>query len=114
EVDGSVGPATSSKLNSAKVDPKPNDDIPKVTKHLISGSRGTQVKYLQQKLKALGYNVGDIDSSFGPQTRKAVEAFQKDNNLEVDGAVGAGSIGKLNLAKVDRKPNDEKRKETKQ
>ena len=105
EVDGSVGPATRSKLNSAKVDPKPNDDIPKVTKHLISGSRGTQVKYLQQKLKALGYNVGNIDSSFGPQTRKAVEDFQKDNNLEVDGSVGPATRAKLNSSKPGSKPD---------
>ena len=31
---------------------------------------------------------GQIDSIFGPQTKTAVEHFQHDRNLTVDGAVG--------------------------
>src|SRR5699024_12485430 len=105
---------TRSKSKTIKTEPKQEDEIPKVTKHLISGSRGTQVKYLQQKLKALGYNVGNIDSSFGPQTRKAVEAFQKDNNLEVDGSVGPATRSKLNSSKLDPKPDENTSKEASQ
>lgn len=53
------------------------------------GSRGTNVTYLQQRLKAKGYNVGKIDGDFGRKTENAVKAYQKDNGLKVDGIVGA-------------------------
>src|SRR5918999_4070870 len=46
------------------------------------GSRGAEVKRVQ---RALGI---PVDGIFGPQTRKAVRAFQKRNDLAVDGIVG--------------------------
>lgn len=53
------------------------------------GSRGTDVTYLQQRLKEKGYNVGKIDGDFGRKTENAVKAYQKDHGLKVDGIVGA-------------------------
>lgn len=46
------------------------------------GSRGAEVKYLQQKLGILA------DGIFGPGTRRAVIAFQKSRLLAADGIVG--------------------------
>ena len=52
------------------------------------GNRGDAVKDLQNQLNALGYNCGTADGIFGSNTLAAVEAFQKDNGLTVDGIVG--------------------------
>ena len=40
---------------------------------LKSGSSGIQVKYLQQGLKIMCCNPGDIDAAYGPGTQAAVE-----------------------------------------
>jgi peptidoglycan hydrolase-like protein with peptidoglycan-binding domain len=40
----------------------------------------------------------DIDGSFGPTTLAAVNKFQTDKNLEVDGIVGSGTRGALKSA----------------
>ena len=42
-----------------------------------SGSRGEEVRQIQQKLKNWGYYTGSVDGIFGVQTKKAVVAFQK-------------------------------------
>lgn len=52
------------------------------------GSRGTYVKYLQEKLTSKLYQVGTIDGVFGANTERAVREFQQENNLSVDGIVG--------------------------
>lgn len=53
------------------------------------GSSGDQVKKIQQ---ALGIN---DDGVYGQQTRDAVKAYQKANNLQVDGEVGDETWGSL-------------------
>lgn len=52
------------------------------------GSSGASVKKLQTMLVAAGFNPGNIDGIFGPLTRSAVLAFQKNKNLVQDGIVG--------------------------
>ena len=58
--------------------------------HLYLGIKGITVKWLQTRLKELGYNIGKagIDGSFGYDTEKAVKKFQTDRKLKVDGRVG--------------------------
>jgi peptidoglycan hydrolase-like protein with peptidoglycan-binding domain len=46
------------------------------------------VKQVQIALKNSGYNPGYIDGRMGRQTKEAIKAFQKDNNLPIDGKVG--------------------------
>jgi peptidoglycan hydrolase-like protein with peptidoglycan-binding domain len=55
------------------------------------GVRGTDVRQLQQALKAGGYDPGSIDGVFGSKTATAVKAFQQARGLTVDGVVGAQS-----------------------
>ena len=55
---------------------------------LKEGSRGDEVKELQQQLNALGYSCGSADGIFGSKTEQAVKAFQKDHGLVADGMVG--------------------------
>jgi hypothetical protein len=57
---------------------------------LKKGSEGAAVKAMQQLLLAKGYKLpkyGD-DSDFGAETEDALKAYQKKNNLEVDGKCG--------------------------
>ncbi len=62
---------------------------------LYRGCTGDAVKTLQDKLNTLGYNSGNVDGIFGAKTYAAVTAFQKANNLGVDGIVGKLTWGKL-------------------
>ena len=60
---------------------------------LRDGSRGADVKDLQEKLNQLGIKDANgrplqTDSRFGPATESAVEAFQRRAGLRVDGVVG--------------------------
>ena len=49
---------------------------------------GSAVLSLQQALNQLGYSTGGADGKYGPATRDAVEKFQRNNNLKVDGIAG--------------------------
>ncbi len=62
-----------------------------------SGSRGEEVKKLQQTLKDKGYEINNVDGIFGNETKKAVMAFQKDNNLKVDGIAGTETLSALGM-----------------
>ena len=63
---------------------------PKVTKlaktplevFLKVGSKGEDVKYLQQQLHL------EVDGVFGPETKAVVAAFQRKHGLDADGVVG--------------------------
>ena len=53
-----------------------------------NGTRGDDVKEIQEMLISSGYLDGNADGIFGPKTEKAVLAFQQDNGLVPDGVVG--------------------------
>ena len=59
---------------------------------LSNGSQGEKVAELQKRLQALGYYTGEIDGQFGPGTREAVVAFQKNNGLDADGLAGTETL----------------------
>ncbi len=62
------------------------------------GSRGEEVRKIQQKLKDLGYQVGSVDGIFGLQTQKAVLEFQRSKGLNADGIVGQLTLAALGLS----------------
>lgn len=64
---------------------------------LRSNAKGEQVKNLQRLLIAKGYTLKKYgaDGDFGEETETAVKAFQKVNNLTVDGIVGQKTWDKL-------------------
>jgi peptidoglycan hydrolase-like protein with peptidoglycan-binding domain len=45
-------------------------------------------KQIQIALQKAGFYKGKIDGSIGPQTKEAIKAFQKTNDLTSDGLVG--------------------------
>ncbi len=61
------------------------------------GSRGNEVKNIQTRLKKWGYYKGAIDGIYGTQTKNAVIAFQKKNNLTPDGVAGPKTLAKIGL-----------------
>lgn len=64
---------------------------------LKQGSRGTQVKTLQTKLKNWGYYTGAVDGIYGRKTVEAVKYFQRRNGLTVDGVVGNKTAAALGM-----------------
>ncbi len=55
---------------------------------LRQGSRGKEVKLLQQQLQLVGFNPGTADGIFGAKTKSALVAFQYSHNLVADGIAG--------------------------
>lgn len=68
--------------------------LPSIKSVLRKGSTGHEVVTLQFLLRGAGINTA-IDGSFGPGTERSVRAYQADNKLDVDGAVGSGTVGAL-------------------
>jgi peptidoglycan hydrolase-like protein with peptidoglycan-binding domain len=89
--DGIVGPLTWEKLDLAdKSDPT-----------LKEGSKGVAVRGLQRMLIARGFDPGEIDGRFGAKTKAAVNAFQSDHGLDVDGIVGPKTWDSLRQVESD-------------
>lgn len=67
---------------------------------LRKGSKGDDVKILQQQLLQLGYSLPKYgaDGDFGSETKAAVKQFQKDHKIQADGIVGAETFAALALA----------------
>ncbi len=55
---------------------------------MVSPASKPTVEEIQTALKNAGYYTGLADGKKGPMTKKAIEDFQKANNLEADGKVG--------------------------
>lgn len=61
------------------------------------GSRGDEVKQIQEKLKRWGYYNGSVDGIYGTQTLNAVKSFQKKNGLTVDGIAGPKTLAAMGI-----------------
>lgn len=62
------------------------------------GSRGEQVRQVQQKLRQWGYYDGEVDGVFGRETYDAVIRFQKKNGLKADGVAGSATLAAMGVA----------------
>jgi len=87
-VDGVVGPQTYVALDGARW---------KLGARLLSYTpghlqQGDDVAELQERLLALGFTPDRVDGVFGPNTEKAVRAFQRGVGLEVDGSLGPETL----------------------
>lgn len=54
---------------------------------LKKGMSGSDVSYLQDKLRKVGYSLA-VDGKFGPQTQAALIAFQTEEKILIDGICG--------------------------
>lgn len=62
------------------------------------GSRGNEVKAIQEKLKERGLYKGSVDGVFGEGTKKAVIQFQKQQGLTQDGVAGPATLKRLGVS----------------
>lgn len=53
------------------------------------------VLILQDALNALGYTTGTLDGIFGINTRTALMAYQRNNDLSTDGVTGCATWTKI-------------------
>ena len=61
------------------------------------GSRGSEVRTIQEKLKIWGYYTGNVDGIYGSQTVAAVKRFQQKNGLTVDGIAGPQTLKAMGI-----------------
>lgn len=71
-----------------------NSEVEALSKY---GSRGTEVRTIQEKLKRWGYYSGSVDGIYGSQTVSAVKSFQKKNGLKVDGIAGTQTLKAMGI-----------------
>lgn len=101
KADGIAGPATLSKLDAiiapTKVATVPKPAAVPVKKYptLRSGSKGSAVTDMQNKLKKNGVYRGNAHGTYDAATRNAVIAFQKKYKLKADGIAGPATLSKL-------------------
>ena len=80
------------------------ENWPREYRTLYRGRRGEDVFMLQMRLHELGYYNGSITGGYYGGTIKAVEAFQRDHGLTVDGAAGEKTQALLFSSSVDPLP----------
>ena len=61
------------------------------------GSRGTEVRAIQEKLQERGLYKGSIDGIYGSQTQAAVKQFQKQQGLTQDGIGPPATLKRLGI-----------------
>lgn len=72
------------------------DQIAEARKHEQRALNNQFVRILaEQRLASLGYRVGNIDGTFDKQTRAALKAFQKRNDIAQTGFVGSETLNAL-------------------
>ena len=100
-VDGIVGQRTLAALKKGEA--TTNKSTSSSSSRLLRrGSRGSDVKDLQQRLKSKGYHKYSVDGIFGFRTEQSVKNFQKANGLVADGIVGSATMEKLKSSNSSR------------
>ena len=61
------------------------------------GSRGDEVRRIQNKLKALGFFNGNVDGIYGTKTQSAVKRYQQSVGITADGVAGPKTLLYLGL-----------------
>jgi peptidoglycan hydrolase-like protein with peptidoglycan-binding domain len=97
EADGMAGPITRNAIAKAIEDKnKPT------VRTMVKGSKGDDVKKLQEKLNKLGFMCDTPDGNFGPKTLQAVNDFQDATFGNHDSEVGPKTMAKIDswIAKI--------------
>lgn len=95
-----LGSASRSGSSSTIVIVPPDNSNSSNTIFLKKGSKGSDVKRVQEMLIACGYDCGSYgaDGDFGTDTQTAVRKFQQDAFILIDGIVGQETLSKLEAA----------------
>lgn len=94
---------------TAHTNPGPTHQHATPASVLQQGSHGMAVDDMQHQLRELGYagahgKALEVDGHFGPNTRHALEAFQRDHDLAADGIAGPRTQRGLDEAMAHRHP----------
>lgn len=91
-VDGIVGPDTWRALVSAgyKLGSR-------FLYHRVPMMRGDDIADLQRRLNSLGFDAGNVDGIFGPDTLRGLLEFQSNRGLAEDGLLGSEVVDELTL-----------------
>ncbi|ALX48528.1 C40 family peptidase [Lentibacillus amyloliquefaciens] len=92
-----LGENVSAKANASSSDAGSSVEASE-TSLLKQGDRSEAVESVQSELASQGYYTYNLDGIYGPITKDAVEDFQSDNGLAVDGIVGPETKGALSLS----------------
>ncbi len=60
------------------------------------------IREVQQNLQQQGYDVGNLDGVWGPNTQQALRQFQQEQGLQATGRLNQNTLAELN---VDANPN---------
>jgi len=93
---GIVAPAASKESPKAEA-PKAEAAKPAAEGEMGPGSKGDNVKALQEKLKAKGFYEGNCDGDYGAKTVEAIKKFKQANNLPAGPKAGKKVIELLGL-----------------
>ena len=74
--------------------------------YIERGERGKAVEVAQKKLKTLGFYTLAIDGIYGPGSESAVLAFQKTNDLTVDGLYGSETAKAVDEQLIKRQEDE--------
>lgn len=74
---------------------------------LSKGSKGSEVRRLQERLTELGFEPGKADGVYGNATYLAVLLFQSRNGLDMDGAAGNATLNLLYSENAQGKVRDD-------
>ena len=80
------------------------ENFPTEYRTLSRGKKGEDVFMVQMRLAELGYYKGTVTGGYYGGTIKAVEAFQRDHGLSVDGAAGKQTQARLFDPALDPTP----------
>ncbi|HLR15181.1 MAG TPA: S41 family peptidase [Bacillota bacterium] len=113
-------------INDVGVEPSVEVELPayyytspiQAEEPLTPGEKGEKVTNAQEMLRGLGYTIKDNDGEYGKDTEKAVQEFQKENDLKETGEINedtAGVIQSKIIEQIREEKDDnqlEKAKET--
>lgn len=71
--------------------------VTKANCYSAMGSRGSEVRNIQSRLKSWGYYKGSVDGIYGTKTRAAVISFQKKHGITADGICGVKTLELIGL-----------------
>ncbi|MFH1092941.1 MAG: peptidoglycan-binding domain-containing protein [Candidatus Omnitrophota bacterium] len=83
------------KKTNSSIRVSPPEVIPAVGVDVAAIKNSYRLTDIQRALTKAGFDLGTIDGKMGPKTKKAIQAFQKEHNLTVDGIVGSKTLEKL-------------------
>lgn len=74
---------------------------------LKRGMSGSDVKELQIRMKAVGFDSGEADGIYGSKTEGAVKALQRQGNIAIDGEFGPMSLQVLESIEKENEKKDD-------